>query len=457
MCLNTSIIVNPAYVKATGTGKYPFVHMAAQDYPYQRNFFVPFDYKFFSPRRNYVTSKNIDSFYAYDPCTGDTIPVYIEVECGRCKSCIQKKRTSLKHRMILEQSCYDEPPVFLTLTYDDGHLPSCGVSVRDVQLFMKRLRSYVSYHHSNFPRFRYICFSEYGKQHGRPHYHLLLFGLGFSSPRDVLLFEKDMHTCWQNGFVYAKLCDHGCFNYVSKYVCKGSNVPFGKNPNFRLSSRKNGGIGMPAFENPTVYSQVLRSPHPTIKLKCLGKVFDVYIPKSIRDSLFRSPRQFYSPRVLTRFKRFCWLSQLLRSLYDSYDYVVSRIDGLTFMGNDCLRSLIGRESAIIPKEIYDRFAPLECVSQQIVVPGYMLEHDVSYFKKHLSSLIDEYLNLYEYLLNVTIDFDKLYSHRYLRSKIVNRWKLSLIKFAEENSDFDALSISEFNAIIVQSQFSKDLQ
>ena len=84
MCLNKSIIVNPAYVKATGTGKFPFVHMSAQDYPYQRNFFVPFDYKFFSPRRNHITSNNIDSFYAYDPCTGDTIPVYFEVECVFC-------------------------------------------------------------------------------------------------------------------------------------------------------------------------------------------------------------------------------------------------------------------------------------------------------------------------------------------------------------------------------------
>lgn len=455
MCLNKKIIVNPAYIKFTGIGKFPFVHTPDCDYPYSRHPFVSFDFKFFNPKHQHVTESNIDCFYGYDPSTGDTIPVYILVECGKCQPCIVKKRVSLKNQMILEQSVQEEPPVFLTLTYDDQHLPHDGVSVRDVQLFLKRFRSYVDYHYPAFAKFRYVCFSEYGSLHGRPHYHLLLFGLGLTSPRDILKLETDLRTTWQNGFVYAKLCDYGCFNYVSKYVCKGSNVPLGKNPNFRLSSRRHGGIGVPAFDNPSLLSQAIRSPHPVIKVKCLGKVFDVYIPKSIRDSLFRSPRQFYSPVAIKRYKRFLHVSCLLRALYDTYDDCAAHLVSCANINKPYFKNLVYRDAAIIPKEIYDRFSPLDCSVQKIFVPDYMVVDD--YDRQSLSHLLLEYENLYEYLLNVVIDFDKMFEHRYLRNKIVGAWTLSLVQFSERNPDTDPFSISKFNGIIVESQGSKDFQ
>ncbi len=64
---------------------------------------------------------------------------------------------------------------FLTLTYDDEHLPSNGsLCFRDFQLFLKRLRSRAD------GRFKFYHCGEYGDALFRPHYHALLFGFDFS-------------------------------------------------------------------------------------------------------------------------------------------------------------------------------------------------------------------------------------------------------------------------------------
>lgn len=124
--------------------------------------------------------------------------------------------------------------LFVTLTYDDEHLPSDGVSKRDVQLFMKRLRK-------NFDSqaLRYYLVSEYGDHTFRPHYHALFF---FAIPRKNDIFDI-IESSWQNGNVQFGEIEEGSIVYCTKYCLKGSNVPPGKNQNFRLLSKMHGGIG----------------------------------------------------------------------------------------------------------------------------------------------------------------------------------------------------------------------
>ena len=64
---------------------------------------------------------------------------------------------------------------FLTLTFDDQHLPvDYSVSTRDMQLFIKKLRKQVQ------PKqVRFYLGAEYGDLNLRPHYHIILFGHDF--------------------------------------------------------------------------------------------------------------------------------------------------------------------------------------------------------------------------------------------------------------------------------------
>lgn len=445
MCLNPRIIINPAYIKESCFGRYPCVHMPHRDFFYSRNAFERFDYKTFHPRKYCVNKDTIDDYYAYN-FNGDVLPLYIEVSCGKCEACVMQKRNQLKSRMILEQYSHgDTPPLFLTLTYAPQYLPEDGVSVRDVQLFLKNLRAFIDYHYHSSFKFRYVCFSEYGSKFGRPHYHLLLFGIEFASPRDVDKFHDDIQQCWSRGYIDTRLCDYGCFNYVSKYVCKGSNVPPGKNPNFRLSSRRNGGLGVPAFTDESLYLQLMTSPHPVVTIKLLGKVFTVYIPKSIRDYLCKSPRQFIPRKIQNYYKLFCHKSMLLRVLMDDDDAFSSHVEKVCkFSG-----ILPPSPHCIVPRVIFDKYAAFDFHKFDESIPYYM-RNDRVFNRKTLPKILDEYIDLYKKLLNFELDFGKLYHFTYLRSTVYEKWRLSLIRFAENNPDIDPLSVHEFNAIMVES-------
>lgn len=133
-------------------------------------------------------------------------------------------------RIVHEASLHDDN-CFITLTYDDQHLPADGsLNKKHFQDFMKRLRKRFSH-----VRIRYYHCGEYGEQLGRPHYHACLFGLDF---QDKQLFsqqdEYSVYTSqvladtWQLGFVTVGELTFESAAYCARYVTKkvtGHNAP----------------------------------------------------------------------------------------------------------------------------------------------------------------------------------------------------------------------------------------
>lgn len=100
-----------------------------------------------------------------------------KVPCGRCLCCRAAKSKEWTLRLLHEQQFWDREG-FLTLTYDDDHIPEGGKLVkRDLVLFFKRLRRLIEPR-----RIRYFACGEYGTQTMRPHYHAIVFGI---DPRDL--------------------------------------------------------------------------------------------------------------------------------------------------------------------------------------------------------------------------------------------------------------------------------
>jgi len=80
---------------------------------------------------------------------------------------------------------------FVTLTYDQQHLPENGsLRPRDIQLFLKLLRKRMG---ADRP-LRYYFVGEYGDETQRPHYHAALFGV---SPLEWELVQ----SVWPHGAV----------------------------------------------------------------------------------------------------------------------------------------------------------------------------------------------------------------------------------------------------------------
>ena len=173
-------------------------------------------------------------------CKSPVLGIY---PCGKCLNCRARSRQEWVFRLRQEYlSC--NFGLFVTLTYDDEKLPPDGVSVRDVQLFIKRLRK-----HWKARAFRYYLVSEYGDHTFRPHYHGLFF---FAIDLTDQIYDT-ISDSWQNGFCSFGEIEEGSIVYCTKYCLKGSTVPEGKNPNFRLVSKMYGGLGAEYIEKQSEY------------------------------------------------------------------------------------------------------------------------------------------------------------------------------------------------------------
>ncbi len=102
-----------------------------------------------------------------------SIGLAMTVPCGRCVGCKLERSRQWAVRCMHEASLHADTS-FITLTYDDEHVPRFGsLLMDDWQKFFKRLRKRCG-------KVRFFGCGEYGEQFGRPHYHACLFGLDFS-------------------------------------------------------------------------------------------------------------------------------------------------------------------------------------------------------------------------------------------------------------------------------------
>lgn len=126
-------------------------------------------------------------------------------------------------RCVHEASLHEEN-AFITLTYDDDHLPVGGTLKKDDwQRFAKRLRKYFKGR-----KIKYFHCGEYGERTKRPHYHALLFGVDFS---DKVAFKKSadgstiytsetLSRLWPAGFCTTGAVTFESAAYCARYVMK---------------------------------------------------------------------------------------------------------------------------------------------------------------------------------------------------------------------------------------------
>lgn len=202
----------------------------------------------------------------YDADLAKEYPDAIKIPCGKCSGCRAQKTREWADRMILELD-HSKKAVFLTLTYNDEHLPvKCQLTTgqmemtlqkRDLTLFFKRLRKKFK-----DAEIRYYAVGEYGKNTHRPHYHVILFGLGLQDFIDLkiqgrnelgqLYYKSDLlsETVWKLGFCLISDVSWNTCAYVARYVKKKDYglvsdefVERSREPEYSVMSR-DPGIGM---------------------------------------------------------------------------------------------------------------------------------------------------------------------------------------------------------------------
>lgn len=180
-----------------------------------------------------------DHFYK-----GVPILKYVEIPCGKCIGCRLEYSKRWANRCLMEMKLH-ESNLFLTVTYDDIHIPKktiynektgeihdVNVLVKkDLQDFIKRLRK------NTGQKFRYFACGEYGDKTKRPHFHLLIFGLKLDDlkfyKRSNLGFNyynsETLHNSWLDrsvnppvpkGYIVVANATWETAAYTARYVIK---------------------------------------------------------------------------------------------------------------------------------------------------------------------------------------------------------------------------------------------
>lgn len=148
----------------------------------------------------------------------------VQVPCGQCIGCRLERSRQWAIRCLKEAKMY-EANCFITLTYDDEHLPENGSLVlEDFQKFMKRLRKKFG------EGIRFFHCGEYGDRYGRPHYHACIFNLDFKDKK-LLRVERDqkyyisesLSELWDKGHHIIGDVTFDSAAYVARYITKKQN------------------------------------------------------------------------------------------------------------------------------------------------------------------------------------------------------------------------------------------
>lgn len=177
--------------------------------------------------------------------TGNYVPVFssskgfvdkpLLLPCGKCEGCLLARSFQWSVRCVCESYSHDES-YFLTLTYDDEHLPSHGELCRaHFQSFMKRLR----FHFRGYTLKVFYC-GEYGERRHRPHYHAIIFGLPLSEKNYRLIpvdcsrkgninYHNEVITrLWNKGLVRIGTFTPESCAYVAQYTLKKNKQRFSR-------------------------------------------------------------------------------------------------------------------------------------------------------------------------------------------------------------------------------------
>lgn len=164
------------------------------------------------------------------------------VPCGKCVGCAVDISRDWSYRLLMEKEI-SKNAWFLTLTYDEQHLPKNHQLEKEVlNDFIKKLRNY--YYDFGLDNIRYYACGEYGSKSGRPHYHMIVYNLpltplefkefGVKAPKEAWkyktvgssidkspLYQFDLlNNIWKNGYVVVGNVTIESCGYVARYVNK---------------------------------------------------------------------------------------------------------------------------------------------------------------------------------------------------------------------------------------------
>lgn len=222
----------------------------------------------------------------------------LSLPCGQCVGCRLARSRDWAIRCVHEAQMHKQNS-FITLTYNDEHLPKDGsLSVRHVQLFMKRLRKSLRVGRVGRIPVRFFQCGEYGEQTGRPHYHMCLFGYDFPDKKlwkvreNIRLYTSEkLNEIWGMGYCVIGDVTFESAAYVARYIMKKVTGDAASDYYTRVNPDTGEWWNIkPEF--------ITMSRRPGIGYNWLYNYFDDLFPK---DEVIHNGRKLTPPRYYTNF------------------------------------------------------------------------------------------------------------------------------------------------------------
>ena len=158
------------------------------------------------------------------------------VPCGQCMNCRINKGRIWTSRILMENLSSEEG-YFLTLTYENVHLPVIEGSEYVPTLQRQRFQNWIKEAHRHAGPFRHYTVGELGDDTMRPHYHMAIF----PSSRGQIGAIADF---WSYGNHKVDPLNTQRAGYLARYTAKkltsakDKRLKSGQEPEFRTSSRR---------------------------------------------------------------------------------------------------------------------------------------------------------------------------------------------------------------------------
>lgn len=275
---------------------------------------------------------------------------YQTIPCKHCWACNLNYSAEWATRIMCE--CKEsENNFFITLTYDDEHLPipeymtlgneklyndgtwtTGTLHPEHVTKFIGSLRKY--FERKGHTGIKYFYCGEYGETTQRPHYHMILM----NCPLDVNKFHdfhmderykfhwksKEIESYWEHGMIDVAECEWSCAAYVARYCTKKLNIEpksdrwyfeNGKEKEFVRMSRRPG-IGIKYFNEH--HKDIYKNDEMIMKT-VKGKTGSFKPPKAFDKKFEELYPEEYEKLKLSRQEASKRSQEILRNLSDYTD------------------------------------------------------------------------------------------------------------------------------------------
>lgn len=188
----------------------------------------------------------MNCFHPWKPAAALGLPPTTILICGQCTACRLRRSSEWATRCIHEAKQHNQN-IWVTLTYDDEHLPdkyatgeihpytnkpvySGSLKKRHMQDFYRRIRKALKKDNAiiHDGLIRYYYAGEYGEKYHRPHYHACLFGIDLSDKKHIkktalgfdLYESKTLQELWPHGQHRISELTWETAAYTARYIMK---------------------------------------------------------------------------------------------------------------------------------------------------------------------------------------------------------------------------------------------